>query len=91
MANQTGGPVWILDTQSTTAISTPAGAKITEIRWVGATAASHTVRLTDRNNCILFWGCAQAVASENRSTPNITCNGIIPVQIDSGRVCITFQ
>ena len=90
MANQTTGPVWVIDTQSATVITAPGGAKITEVAWVGATAVSHTATLKDRNGAIIFYSCAPTVAAIDRAYPNVPCTGIVPSQIDSGRLLITW-
>lgn len=95
MANDLTNNPWVIDTASATAL-TAMRARVTTIRWVGATDAGHTAVITNAAGKVIWAGNAgSADHSEDAQTPGyrtrgLDTAGLVVPTLGSGKLYITL-
>jgi L-asparaginase/Glu-tRNA(Gln) amidotransferase subunit D len=87
MANDTTGPVWVLDTAAT--VSTGV-IRVERIAWKNATTLNHTAKVTDLDGKVIFEDFASG-ATYNTSEPiHREVKGFIVETLGSGKLYVSI-
>lgn len=94
MGNDTSNNPWIIDTASSTAITTDL-VRVRGIRWVGASTAAHAATIKDKNAKVVWDSVASGanyVESDLTNSPPQGWNwqGLAVTALGSGKLYIEF-
>lgn len=87
MANNTTGPIWVLDTPGTITVD---DVRIERIAWKNATTVNHTAKVTDVSGNTI-WEDFAAGATYSTSEPVFReVTGLVVEALDSGKLYISI-